>query len=106
MVCLQGMLFSTPDCLKVPTDLVRLWMHEAQRVYKDKLVDEADLQLYDKIVKDSVKKAFEVQWPLTIRSRGIKSTFRLTTSNDFITNKLYVVSFVASHVMGHHYAMY
>ena len=49
-----------PECCKVPTDLVRLWMHEALRVYKDKMVDVTDLETFDKVIKDSVKKTFEV----------------------------------------------
>jgi hypothetical protein len=35
-------------------------MHEANRVYRDKLVEEEDISLYDKILKDVVKKSFEV----------------------------------------------
>ena len=49
-----------PDAAKTPIDLVRLWMHEAQRVYRDKLVDNADMETYDKLEKDMVKKSFEV----------------------------------------------
>lgn len=58
---LQGVLFALPDCAKTPTDLVRLWQHEAARVYRDKLVDEKDLESYDKLLKDVVKKSFEVK---------------------------------------------
>uniref|UniRef100_H2ZKB5 AAA+ ATPase domain-containing protein n=1 Tax=Ciona savignyi TaxID=51511 RepID=H2ZKB5_CIOSA len=36
----QGILFSTSDCVKNISDLVRLWMHEASRVYCDKLIDQ------------------------------------------------------------------
>ena len=50
-----------PDCAKTPTDLVRLWKHEAERVYRDKLVDEKDLESYDKLLKDVIKKSFEVK---------------------------------------------
>ncbi|KAK7507150.1 hypothetical protein BaRGS_00001085, partial [Batillaria attramentaria] len=55
----QGILFSGPDCVKSPAELVRLWIHESQRVYRDKLVDPEDLVLFDKIVKDIFKKLFE-----------------------------------------------
>ncbi|XP_021937393.1 dynein beta chain, ciliary isoform X2 [Zootermopsis nevadensis] len=55
----QGLLFSTSDCLPQHTDLVRLWMHESQRVYGDKLVDEKDIETYSKIQIDIVKKNFE-----------------------------------------------
>ena len=58
---LQGVLFALPDCAKTPVDLVRLWRHEAERVYKDKLVDGADLESYEKLSKDVIKKSFEVR---------------------------------------------
>lgn len=54
------MLFASTDCVKSPVDLLRLWMHEANRVYRDKLVDSKDLEDFDKLIKESVKKSFEV----------------------------------------------
>ncbi|KAK3733203.1 hypothetical protein QZH41_019685, partial [Actinostola sp. cb2023] len=56
---LAGILFSTPDCLKTPVDLVRLWMHECNRVYRDKLVEDKDIEMFDKIRMDITKKYFE-----------------------------------------------
>jgi len=53
------MLFANGECCKTPTDLVRLYVHEAYRVYRDKLVDISDVELFDKIVKEAVKKTFE-----------------------------------------------
>ena len=35
----QGLLFSTTECCQSPEALIRLWCHEVQRVYKDKLAD-------------------------------------------------------------------
>uniref|UniRef100_A0A803SVB7 Dynein axonemal heavy chain 17 n=1 Tax=Anolis carolinensis TaxID=28377 RepID=A0A803SVB7_ANOCA len=40
----QGIIFSTPECLKTPQDLVKLYMHESCRVYRDKMVDEKDFE--------------------------------------------------------------
>ena len=57
---MQGILFTLPDAVKTPIDLVRLWIHEANRVYRDKLVDEEDMATFDKVIKDVVKKQFEV----------------------------------------------
>ncbi|PKU33464.1 dynein heavy chain axonemal [Limosa lapponica baueri] len=54
----QGLLFSTPECLKTPVDLVRLWLHEAERVYGDKLVDEKDQKGFGKVLADTCKKFF------------------------------------------------
>lgn len=57
---LQGLLFSSMDCLTQPTDLVRLWMHESQRVYGDKFTDDKDSDAFMKIQIDIVKKSFDV----------------------------------------------
>uniref|UniRef100_A0A674GE64 Dynein axonemal heavy chain 17 n=1 Tax=Taeniopygia guttata TaxID=59729 RepID=A0A674GE64_TAEGU len=56
----QGLLFSTPECLKAPVDLVRLWLHEAERVYGDKLVDEDDQYSFKKVMADICKASFQV----------------------------------------------
>ncbi|XP_037924668.1 dynein beta chain, ciliary isoform X3 [Hermetia illucens] len=55
----QGLLFSTSECLATPTDMIRLWQHETQRVYGDKLVDEKDIDSFIKMQHDIVKKSFE-----------------------------------------------
>ncbi|KAL8567586.1 hypothetical protein ACOMHN_054399 [Nucella lapillus] len=52
----QGMLFAGAECAKNGNELVRLWMHEAERVYRDKLVDRDDGQLFDKLIKEIIKK--------------------------------------------------
>lgn len=57
---LQGLLFAQPECAKTPVELVRLWLHEAERVYRDKLTDEKDMETFDKLAKDIVKKSYEV----------------------------------------------
>ncbi|XP_037134453.1 dynein heavy chain 9, axonemal [Syngnathus acus] len=55
----QGILFSTSECLKTPVDLLKIYLHESNRVYKDKLVEEQDFQVFDKLQADMVKKFFE-----------------------------------------------
>ncbi|XP_059610636.1 dynein beta chain, ciliary isoform X2 [Phlebotomus argentipes] len=55
----QGLLFSTNDCLGSATDMIRLWLHETQRVYGDKLTDDKDIDSFTKMQTDIVKKSFE-----------------------------------------------
>ncbi|XP_063312141.1 dynein axonemal heavy chain 9 [Pelobates fuscus] len=55
----QGILFSTPDCLKTPQDLVKLYLHESNRVYRDKMVEEKDFDIFDKIQVEMVKKYYD-----------------------------------------------
>ena len=55
-------MFSSKDSSKAPVDLVRLWNHECDRVYRDKLVDGKDMELYDKLQDDFNKKLFDVSF--------------------------------------------
>jgi hypothetical protein len=54
------MLFTTGDAIKVQSELIRLWMHEATRVYSDKLVDSSDNENFQKLIMDVIKKNCEV----------------------------------------------
>lgn len=54
------MLFTTGDAIKVPSDLIRLWTHEATRVYSDKLVCAEDNDTFGKLVAEAIKKTCEV----------------------------------------------
>uniref|UniRef100_A0A8D1JYJ5 Dynein axonemal heavy chain 9 n=1 Tax=Sus scrofa TaxID=9823 RepID=A0A8D1JYJ5_PIG len=55
----QGILFSSVECVKSTQDLVKLYLHESNRVYRDKMVEEKDLDLFDKIQAEVVKKIFD-----------------------------------------------
>ena len=57
----QGLLFSTGETVKAPIELVRVWLHETQRVYGDRLLEEKDLDTLSKLHTDVVKKVFEVR---------------------------------------------
>ncbi|XP_045383116.1 dynein axonemal heavy chain 9 isoform X2 [Lemur catta] len=54
----QGILFSSVECVKSTQDLVKLYLHESNRVYRDKMVEEKDLELFDKIQTEVLKKIF------------------------------------------------
>ncbi|XP_053409478.1 dynein axonemal heavy chain 11 [Nycticebus coucang] len=55
----QGILFASPECLKSPNDLIRLWLHESSRVYGDKLIDKEDCDLFQKKMLETAYKYFE-----------------------------------------------
>lgn len=57
---LQGILFSTPECIRTPIDFVKLWLHEASRVYGDKLIEVKDMDNFQKIKFEVAKAGFEV----------------------------------------------
>ncbi|KAF0872636.1 DYH9 protein, partial [Crocuta crocuta] len=55
----QGILFSSVECVKSTQDLVKLYLHESNRVYRDKMVEDKDFDLFDKIQTEVVKKIFD-----------------------------------------------
>lgn len=58
---MQGLLFAGPECAKNQSEILRLWVHEAERVYKDKLVDNDDIVLLDKLIREIIKKNYDVR---------------------------------------------
>ena len=42
-------------------DFVRLWLHEASRVYGDKFIDEKDMELFTKLKFNIAKDSFDVR---------------------------------------------
>ena len=41
-------------------DFLRLYMHEVERTYADKLINHEDLELFHKILRETIRKNFEV----------------------------------------------
>jgi dynein heavy chain len=41
-------------------DIIRLWLHEASRVYGDKLIDTKDMETFKQMKFDMAKAGFEV----------------------------------------------
>ena len=54
----QGILFSNPANVKTLTDFARLMIHEASRVYADKLIEQKDIDIFDQLKIDIFKKEF------------------------------------------------
>lgn len=54
----QGLLVAKPDAIKEPDNFIRLWVHEAERIYGDRLVSYEHLNIYKAIVADITKKSF------------------------------------------------
>ncbi|KAK9867723.1 hypothetical protein WJX84_004647 [Apatococcus fuscideae] len=56
----QGLLMSTPEQFNNPNKLSRLWLHESERVYADRLVSQPDLSTYNKSAVAIAKKYFNI----------------------------------------------
>lgn len=48
----QGLSKSSDESLKDDIDFIKLWCHESQRVYRDRLVDNIDILKFDKILAE------------------------------------------------------
>ncbi|KAL6475225.1 hypothetical protein MHYP_G00162650 [Metynnis hypsauchen] len=55
----QGILFCKSECMKTPQDLVKVYLHEANRVYRDKMVEDKDFATFDKLQLEMVGKFYE-----------------------------------------------
>lgn len=55
----QGILYSNKDTCPEPEDLCRLYVHEAYRVYGDKMVTDSDGDNFRKIFRETFKKTIE-----------------------------------------------
>lgn len=56
----QGMLFARGDVLPLPSHIIRLYVHEATRVYRDKLVNSDDQKVFDRLLLEALRKNIRV----------------------------------------------
>lgn len=54
----QGLLNAKPEAIKEPDNLIRLWVHEAERIYGDRLVQQAHLTRYRELAAEQSSKSF------------------------------------------------
>eukprot|EP01138_Halocafeteria_seosinensis_P009362 gb/GECG01009567.1/.p1 GENE.gb/GECG01009567.1/~~gb/GECG01009567.1/.p1 ORF type:complete len:4452 (+),score=647.06 gb/GECG01009567.1/:1-13356(+) len=66
----QGIMAAEPAQFQEPVKLVRLWLHESERVYGDRLVSEEDLEKYRQLAVAQVKKRFPQYSGLTSHFAG------------------------------------
>uniref|UniRef100_H2Y999 AAA+ ATPase domain-containing protein n=1 Tax=Ciona savignyi TaxID=51511 RepID=H2Y999_CIOSA len=58
----QGLLFSSPECLKNQVDVIRMWLHESARVYGDKMVEEKDFLTFEKLLGETTRRIYELYY--------------------------------------------
>ena len=54
----QGILNARVEAIKEPENLIRLWVHEAERIYGDRLVNAEHLVKYRELASDTANKNF------------------------------------------------
>mgnify|MGYP001614308932 CR=1 len=51
-------MVAKPEAIKEPDNLIKLWLHESERIYGDRLVSSDHLIIYKNLVFDLTKKTF------------------------------------------------
>ena len=51
-------MVAKPEAIKEADNFIRLWVHESDRIYGDRLVSFENLQTYKLVIADIVKKSF------------------------------------------------
>lgn len=59
---IQGVLGVAPDLVESTEKMVQLWIHEEQRVFKDRLTDDADRQYFDDLLAKMCKEHFKADF--------------------------------------------
>ena len=54
----MGLLLSDPNKYQEPDKLIKLWIHECERTYGDRLVSYDHLKIYKEQIFDIIKKTF------------------------------------------------
>ena len=54
----QGLSRASSIAIKDQIQMIKLWVHECQRVFQDRLINSQDRDFFDLVIKESVKKFF------------------------------------------------
>ena len=87
-------MFTTPECIKTPVDLVKLWLHEASRVYGDKLIEIKDMENFQKMKLDIAKAGFEA----SLNNMYYVITFLKMMSSIYRSNIVHFPVYLGSYV--------
>jgi dynein heavy chain len=74
----QGVLMIKKKFCPEPEDLLKIWVHEETRVFRDRLIDEKDRIKFNELSHDSMENFLQMEWTL--------EDFNQTIFGDFETN--------------------
>eukprot|EP00741_Cyanophora_paradoxa_P016051 tig00000042_g15496.t1 len=78
----QGLCLSAPEGYATPLAMVRLWVHECERTFQDRLVSDADISRCGELVVEIVRKYFEELNVEQVFARPLLFTSFVTPSGD------------------------
>ena len=76
----QGMVLSKPEFFETGTSLVRLFVHEADRVIKDRLINATEIAAFDTMVEEMVKKGCKCDMNEVLSEPRIYTQFAVGTA--------------------------
>jgi len=59
----QGIAKSNSKTIREDNHFIKLWIHECERVFKDRLINEADIAQYETIIANVMKQVFRRDYP-------------------------------------------
>lgn len=73
----QGICRATPAAIRRPEDLIKLWAHEATRVFHDRLTTQQDRDTFMRLLKSELKRNFDRDWDSVVGTEAL-------TFSDFV----------------------
>ena len=68
---IQGTLRANSKAIASESSMVCLWLHELQRVFKDRLINNEDRQWFMQLQKDQIKKHLDMEWESTVTTKSL-----------------------------------
>ena len=67
----QGVSTANGDLMNDASEMIRLWGHECMRVFRDRLINKEDRQLFDEMLERGCKDHFRKDWKSVAGEKGL-----------------------------------
>ena len=67
----QGICLCSKESLPTPDDFIRCWVHECQRVFQDRLVNEEDNAWFNELLQEKLQEHFKKQWKAVVKQEPL-----------------------------------
>ena len=78
----EGLLRSKAAFYLSPLPVIRLWAHECERVFSDRMITVSDMERFREFLDQVIRKYFEKDFEKVVAKPNIHTTFTTTTGND------------------------
>ncbi|CAE7037052.1 DNAH7 [Symbiodinium sp. CCMP2592] len=67
----QGICLCSKESLPTPDDFIRCWVHECQRVFQDRLVNDEDNAWFNELLQEKLQEHFKKQWKAVVKQEPL-----------------------------------